>query len=66
MRSAEVQRNTLETRIRVKLDLDGSRGAGECQTIERIGVEAILDAGECFDQLCISDCVTDAQAGQRT
>ena len=46
--------------------LESGDGAGLRQTVERIGVEAVLDAFQRLDQLRVAGGESDAQAGQRT
>jgi hypothetical protein len=45
---------------------DRGDGAGNRQAIERVRVEAVLDAFERLDQVALADRVADPQAGQRT
>ena len=42
-----------------------SHGAGEGEAVERVGVEAVLDALQRFDEVGVTDGETDAQAGKR-
>jgi hypothetical protein len=45
--------------------LHGGNGASDGQAIQRVGVEAVLDPLQRFDQGRVADREADAQAGQR-
>jgi hypothetical protein len=42
----------------------GGGGAGDGHAVERVGIEAVLDAGERLDQVRVADGEADAQAGE--
>ena len=51
--------------FQVFLVVHGCRCAGDGDAVERVGVEAVFYAVECFDQVAVADGIADAQPGQR-
>ena len=51
--------------LEIGLVLDGGDRADDCQAIQRIGAEAVLDPLQCLDQVRVADRETDPQSGQR-
>ena len=51
--------------LEMGLVLNGGDGTHNGQAVKRVGVEAVLDPFQRFDQVGVADGVTDAQTGQR-